>query len=84
MQQTELELQTEQLAELLEKEVSEIFRSDVVHCYQMAKKRLANLMELVASDEAIRVQREGEGENGIGAPAANGAGSSSGGGSAQA
>jgi len=51
MQQTELERQTEELAELLEKDVSEIQRMDVVHCFQMAKKRLRNLMELVEAEE---------------------------------
>jgi len=51
MQQTELERQTEELAELLEKEVADIQRMDVVHCFQMAKKRLRNLIELVEAEE---------------------------------
>jgi len=47
MQQTELERQTEELAELLERDAKEIQRMEVVHCYKMAEKRLSNLMELV-------------------------------------
>jgi len=52
MQQTELERQTEELAELLEKDVADIQRMEVVHCYKMAEKRLVNLMELVADHHA--------------------------------
>lgn len=48
MNQTELEQQTEQLSEMLEKDVSEIHRAEVVHCFTMAKTRLTNLLELVA------------------------------------
>ena len=47
MQQTELERQTEELAEMMEKEVKEIDRQEVVHCFKMAEKRLINLFELV-------------------------------------
>ena len=49
MQQTELERQTEELAELLERDVAEIQRMEVVHCYKMALHRLKNLDELVAA-----------------------------------
>ncbi len=61
MQQTELEKQTEDLAELLEKDVADISRHEVVHCYQMALKRLRNLMELV---HAARAEGQDEGEAG--------------------
>jgi len=62
MQQTELERQTEELAEQLEKEVAEIQRMDVVHCFQMAKKRLRNLMELVeAENSQWRAEQEAGG-----------------------
>ena len=47
MQQSELERQTEELAELLERDVKDIQRTEVVHCFQMAKKRLTNLFEIV-------------------------------------
>jgi len=47
MQQMELERQTEDLSEMLEKPVEEIERMRVVHCFQMALKRLRNLAELV-------------------------------------
>ena len=47
MQQSELERQTEELAGLLERDVKDIQRTEVVHCFQMAKKRLANLFEIV-------------------------------------
>jgi len=47
MNQTELEQQTENLSGMLEKDVKEINRPDVVHCFQMAKTRLKNLFELV-------------------------------------
>jgi len=66
-QQTELERQTEELAEMLEKDVKEIDRMDVVHCYKMATKRLSNLMELVGGREGYE-----EGES-----SSNGGGSSS-------
>ena len=33
---------------MLEKDVSEIHRAEVVHCFTMAKTRLTNLLELVA------------------------------------
>jgi ariadne-1 len=56
MQQTQLEQQTEELAELLERDVSDINRMDVVHCFQMAKKRLRNLMEITEEE----VKREAE------------------------
>lgn len=49
MQQTELERQTEDLAEMLEKDVQEIRRMVVVDCYQIAKKRLRNLFDIVNS-----------------------------------
>ena len=52
MQQMELERQTEGLAELLERAVEDINRMEVVHCFQMAKKRLRNLNELVETEEA--------------------------------
>ena len=52
MQQTELERQTEELAEQLEKPVEEIERMHVVHCFNMALKRLRNLMELVEAERS--------------------------------
>lgn len=51
MQQSELERQTEELAGLLERDVKDIQRTEVVHCFQMAKKRLTNLFEIVDQDE---------------------------------
>lgn len=48
-QQTELERQTEELAEMLEKPVNEMVRTDILHCYKMAQHRRSNLMELVAA-----------------------------------
>ena len=54
MEQKNLEMQTEELAEHLEKDVAEIHRMDVVHCFQMAKKRLNNLMELVEAESSRR------------------------------
>jgi len=51
MQQMMLEQQTEDLSEQLEREVDKIMRMDVVHCFQMAKKRLRNLLELVEARE---------------------------------
>jgi len=47
MQQAELERQTEELAQLLERDVKDIQRTEVVHCFQMAKKRAVNLFEIV-------------------------------------
>jgi len=47
MQQMELEKQTEDLSELLEKPVAEIERMKVVNSFQMAKKRLRHLFEIV-------------------------------------
>jgi len=47
MQQAELERQTEELAGMLERDVKDIERKEVVHCFQMAKKRLVNLFEIV-------------------------------------
>ena len=61
MQQSELERQTEELAGMLEQDVKDIKRTDVVHCFQMAKKRLSNLMELVGTDAALQAQAQGEG-----------------------
>jgi len=58
MNQTDLEKQTEDLAELLEKDVAEIQRMEVVHSFQMAKKRLRALMELV---EAERLSEQANG-----------------------
>lgn len=52
MNQTELERQTEELAEMLEKDVADIKRMEVVHSYQMALKRLRNLMELVEAERS--------------------------------
>jgi len=63
MQQTELERQTEELAELLEKDVADINRMDVVHCYKMAEKRLVNLMELVGAHHG-EIERQASGEAG--------------------
>ena len=51
MQQSELERQTEELAGMLEQDVKDIKRTDVVHCFQMAKKRLVNLFEIVDAGE---------------------------------
>ena len=56
MQQTELERQTEELAEQLEKPVEEIERMHVVHCFNMALKRLRNLMELVEAERSREVE----------------------------
>ena len=50
MQQAELERQTEELAGLLERDVKDIQRTEVVHCFQMGKKRLTNLFEIVSMD----------------------------------
>jgi len=47
MQQMELEKQTEDLAEQLEKDVKEIDRMKIVNSFQMAKKRLRHLFEIV-------------------------------------
>jgi len=55
MQQAELERQTEELAELLERDVQEIKRMQVVQSFQMAKKRLKNLLEIVTTEQ----QKEG-------------------------
>ena len=61
--QSELERQTEELAELLEKDVAEIQRMDVVHSYNMALKRLHNLMELVQAEQSswLKEQRNSNG-----------------------
>ena len=59
MQQTELERQTEDLAEQLEKPVEEIERMSVVHTFNMAQKRLRNLMELVDAERS-RAEEAGE------------------------
>ena len=75
MEQRNLEMQTEELAEHLERDVAEIQRMDVVHCFQMAKKRLRNLMEIV---EAERSQwRKEQIDSGAGSSSSSGAGSSS-------
>jgi len=58
MQQTALEQQTEELAELLERDVNDIKRMTVVQCFQMAKKRLKNLFEIVATGQQ-QMQDEG-------------------------
>ena len=42
---------------ILEKDVAEIQRMDVVHCYKMAEKRLANLMELVQERDGYTTER---------------------------
>jgi len=52
MEQRNLECQTEELAEHLERDVKDIQRMEVVHCFQMAKKRLRNLMELVEAERS--------------------------------
>ena len=61
--QSELERQTEELAELLEKDVADIQRMDVVHSYNMALKRLHNLMELVQAEQSswLKEQRNSNG-----------------------
>jgi len=59
MQQMELERQTEELAEMLEKPVAEIDRKEVVNAFNMAKKRLKHLFEIVE-------QRYADEENGAG------------------
>ena len=46
-----LRRQTEELAGMLEQDVKDIKRTDVVHCFQMAKKRLVNLFEIVDAGE---------------------------------
>ena len=53
----------EELAELLEKDVAEIQRMDVVHSYNMALKRLHNLMELVQAEHSswLKEQRNSDG-----------------------
>jgi len=43
-----------QLAEMLEKDVQEIRRMAVVDCYQIAKKRLRNLFDIVNSYAAAK------------------------------
>jgi len=57
MQQSELETQTEDLAGLLEQPVAEIERMKVVNSYQMAKKRLRHLFEIV--EQRQRAEEEG-------------------------
>ncbi|KAL1527401.1 hypothetical protein AB1Y20_016069 [Prymnesium parvum] len=47
MQQMELEKQTEELAEQLERAVEDIDHMKVVNCYHMARKRKHNLFEIV-------------------------------------
>ena len=62
MQQSELERQTEELAGLLERDVKDIQRTEVVHCFQMAKKRLTNLFEIVdIGQEKDDSSRHGQG-----------------------
>lgn len=58
----------------MERDVREIVRQDMVHCFQMALKRLRNLFELVDS----RPGADGEGEGGGGGSSSSndGAGSS--------
>lgn len=51
MQQKNLEQQTEELAGKLEDNVKEMHRMDIVQCYQMARKRLKNLFEIVEDHE---------------------------------
>ena len=66
-QQTELERQTEELAGHLEQPVAEISRMDVIHCYKMAQKRLANLTELVIAQSGYMDEGEGGSSSGGGA-----------------
>merc|ERR1719198_599517 len=61
MQQMELEKQTEDLAEQLEKPVTEIERMKVVNSFQMAKKRLRHLFEIV--DSRARHEEEAGGSS---------------------
>mmetsp|Transcript_63876 Transcript_63876/g.142567 ORF Transcript_63876/g.142567 Transcript_63876/m.142567 type:complete len:82 (-) Transcript_63876:439-684(-) len=72
MQQMELEKQTEDLAEQLEKPVSEINRMEVVNCSAMAKKRLRHLFEIVDSRPDDDVVEEAGGSS----SSSEGAGSS--------
>merc|ERR1712194_241931 len=62
MQQSELERQTEELAGFLERDVKDIQRTEVVHCFQMAKKRLVTLFEIVDMGE----EKNGKNDNGQG------------------
>ena len=52
-----------QLAELLERDAKDIHRMEVVHCFQMAKKRLRNLVELCGTEEAVRVAQQNAAES---------------------
>ena len=52
MNQSELEKQTEALAEMLERDVVDIRRNEIVDSYQMALKRLRNLLEVVDNRDA--------------------------------
>ena len=64
MQQSELERQTEELAGFLERDVKDIQRTDVVHCFQMAKKRLINLFEIVDMGEEKNGNGQGSSSTG--------------------
>merc|ERR1719399_9206 len=82
VEQRNLEMQTEELAEHLEKDVSDIQRMDVVHCFQMAKKRLRNLMEIVEAEQS-QWREEQQGSSSGAGSSSGGAGSSSGAGSSE-
>merc|ERR1719473_1943867 len=58
MQQSQLEMQTESLAELLEKDAKEIDRIMVVDCYHMALKRRNQLMEIVDAEKSAWRQEQ--------------------------
>ena len=75
MEQRNLEMQTEELAEHLEKEVADIDRMEVVHCFQMAKKRLRNLLEIV---EAQTARERAEAQGGAGSSSSSSSSSGSG------
>lgn len=57
----DLVLTASQLAELLEKDVNEIHRMEVVHCYKMAEKRLSNLMDIVSAHATSVENQRSEG-----------------------
>ena len=70
------------LAEHLEKDVADIDRMDVVHCYQMALKRLRNLMDLVEAEgseeqKTVRLSSGGEGSSSASGSGSGAPGSSS-------
>ena len=78
MEQRNLEMQTETLAEHLEKDVNDIERQEVVHCFQMALKRLRNLMEIVDAETSQWRAEQAAGSSSAGSSMQHAADSSSG------